>query len=288
MTPRIHLLPLLFCTACTASQELPVIDLASCDEQTYRITSVQVPFNATSAIEASIDIDQDELTDNAAGGLIGSLVSTAGETGLEDRVNAGLASNEAPWFLILHRCPEDEALLRLLRGRDSDGDGRFEIEDRELPPARGEIVDGRVQTFGGSGDLPAGIFSDPLGVADQVWTTWTGSASDLQIEGDVLEGRMGMALSPGYFETVASPLAAYFTYHIEQGDSVFGLEMDRNADGIVSITELAETSIFAATLLNPDLDMLGRDGRYRLQGDGVPESLSFSLQIHAEATDALF
>lgn len=102
-------------------------------------------------------------------------------------------------------------------------------------------------------------------------------------DGDALVGTFGVGLAGNYFEVIGRPLAAFFTSRLQAGTSEFAAETDRDGDGIVSLTEFADSALIRATLLNPDLDLLG-NGDYDLGPDGVPESLSFSFSIRAEPT----
>lgn len=259
------------------------IDTLNCTLSTYRIVSADVPLNAVMANAAALDLDADALEDNSGGSALAAFLQQFDSAdGLPLLVNERLASEEAPWFIALNQCPDGRYLFWTLRGEDFNGDGVYELSSREAPPAQGTLVGSSIQvTGGGFGEIPVGIFADPLGEAREIWSSGAGLAAEFSLEDGDVVGKVGLGLADNYFEIIGRPMAAFFTSRLEAGTSDFAAELDTNGDGIVSLAEFEISSIVQATLLNPDLDLLSRDS-YNPGRDGVDDSLSFSFAFRAE------
>jgi hypothetical protein len=259
------------------------VDALNCTLSTYRIVSADVPLNAVMATAAALDLDADALEDNSGGSALAAFLQQFDSAdGLPTLVNERLASEEAPWFIALNQCPDGRYLFWTLRGEDFNGDGVYELSSREAPPAQGTLVGSSIHvTGGGFGEIPVGIFADPLGEAREIWSSGAGLAAEFSLEdGDVI-GKLGLGLADNYFEIIGRPMAAFFTSRLQAGTSEFAADLDTNDDGIVSLAEFEISSIVQATLLNPDLDLLRR-GSYNPGRDGVEDSLSFSFAFRAE------
>jgi hypothetical protein len=71
---------------------------------------------------------------------------------------------------------------------------------------------------GGFGEIPIGIFADPLGEASDIWSTGVALAADFSLEEGDLVGKLGLGLDD-YRERVGRPLAAFFTSRLQAGTS---------------------------------------------------------------------
>lgn len=271
---------------CVADVEEEPIDLARCDMTTYRVVAAEVPLSAVSAADMAIDIDGDGDNDNALGGALAAMLSVyESAQGLPALVNERLQTEDAAWFITLGRCRDDQVLVWSQRGADDDGDGVFTLGERTSAPSRGSFDASGVSARDGNlGAFPAGLFADPLGTADEVWTQGVGLTAELEFDGQALVGRIGLGFTEDYFDTVARPLAAFFTARAAAGTSEFAVEIDEDGDGEVSLSEMRASPLIQALLLNPDLDLL-LGGSYRPSTDERADTTSFSLYVRAEPVE---
>jgi hypothetical protein len=236
------------------------------------------------ARDSALDLDADEAPDNAGGSLLSSLLLQQFESaaGLPALVNERLDSDEVPWFIALDQCADGRYLFWMLRGEDLDGDGVYELSSRDAPPAQGSMVGSSIQVAsGGFGEIPIGIFADPLGEAREIWSSGAGVAAAFTREDGNLIGKLGIGLADDYAEIVGRPIAAFLSSRLQAGTSEFAEDLDTSGDGVVSLAELEASSLIRATLLNPDLDLLRRD-LYDPGRDGMDDSLSFGFFFRAE------
>ena len=285
MKPLTHLLavlPMLATINCVDEPADPVYPEVTCALTTYRIVSADVPLSAVMAATAALDLDADTMKDNAGGGILAAFLQQFESANkLPALVNERLAS-EAPWFIALDQCPDGRYLFWTLRGEDFNGDGVYELSGREAPPAQGTLVGSSIQVAGGGfGEIPIGIFADPLGEAREIWSSGAGLAAAFSLEDGVVVGKLGLGLADNYFEIIGRPLVAFFTSRLQAGTSKFAADLDTNGDGIVSLAEFEQSSFVQATLLAPDLDLL-RNGSYNPGRDGIDDSLSFAFSFRAE------
>tara|TARA_R110002096_G_scaffold239101_1_gene430749 strand:- start:119529 stop:120413 length:885 start_codon:yes stop_codon:yes gene_type:complete len=279
--------PMLASLGCIEGPAEPAqIDTLNCTLDTYRVVSADVPWNAAIARDAAIDLNGDDVPDNSgAGALVLLLQSFESAAGLPDLVNERLQTDEAAWFIAVNQCPDGRYLVWALRGEDQDGDGIFELSNRDAPPAQGIADFATIRVAdGGFGEIPIGIFADPLGEARDIWSSGAGLAAEFQLDDGALVGKVGLGLANDYATIIGRPLAAFFTSRLQAGTSEFAEEVDTNNDGIVSWAELSVNSLVSATILNPDLDLLRNDA-YEPGRDGIEESLSFSFRFRAEPVE---
>ncbi len=281
LTHALALLPVL-AIGCVDEPIEPETAPLNCTLTTYRIVSADVPLSAAMASAAALDLNADTMENNAGGGALAAFLQYFDSAdGLPALVNERLAS-EVPWFIALDQCPDGRYLFWTLRGEDFNGDGVYELSGREAPPAQGTLVGSAIHVAGGGfGEIPVGIFADPLGEAREVWSSGAGLAAAFSLEDGALVGKLGLGLADNYFEIVGRPLAAFFTSRLQAGTSEFATELDTNRDGIVSLAEFEQSSFVQATLLKPDLDLL-RNGSYAPGRDGIDDSLSFAFSFRAE------
>ncbi len=285
-THLLALLPILATAGCVDEPIEPEVAPLNCTLTTYRIVSADVPLTTAMANAVALDLDADTIKDNAGGGVLAAFLQYFDSAdGLPALVNERLAS-EVPWFIALDQCPDGRYLFWTLRGEDFNGDGVYELSGREAPPAQGTLVGSssiRVAD-GGFGEIPVGIFADPLGEAREIWSSGAGLAAAFSLEDGAVVGKLGLGLADNYFEIVGRPMAAFFTSRLQAGTSEFATELDTNRDGIVSLAEFEQSSFVQATLLKPDLDLL-RNGSYNPGRDGIADSLSFAFSFRAEPVD---
>jgi hypothetical protein len=255
---------------------------------TYRITEVMLPTSQRDASYAALNLDGDNSIDNrenAGGSALAALLNNFGSAeGLPALVNERLNSDEAPWFLILNRCEDNVALMWALRGSNPNSEGVYTVEARDALPAVGRYNEDLYVTVsgGGMGQMPVGIFADPLGVATSIWSPGTALAAELFINendtyGQVLSGRLGLALQGNYMDVIAVPMTAYFNERLQAGTSRAAVEMDSNEDGVISIAEFKQ---FGELFLRPDIILY--------EGSEVIEGLSFAIPIWAVPTPVIW
>ncbi len=272
--------------ACGGETAEPIpFDPVDCQLETYRIVSADVPLSASASAAVAVDLDGDGLGDNAGGGTLAFFLQQFDSAAsLPELVNTRLQDDETAWFIALNQCADQRYLFWVLRGQGPDADGVFALSPRDAPPAQGSLVGSTIAVSGGGfGEIPIGIFADPLGEASDIWSSGAGVAGSFERNADTLVGNFGLGLSGDYFEIIGRPLAAFFTSRLQAGTSEFAAKLDTDQSGIISLSELREDEIVEATLLRPDLDLL-RNGIYDPARDGVDDSLSFSFSIRAERT----
>jgi hypothetical protein len=279
-----------------------------------------VPSTSVEAQSVDFDLDGDGTEENALGGLLAALAGTANldirttvlenvedgtvlvladlqatelaaATGVGLRVYLGSSPNPAPCL-----DPEDPTSC----GQHLQGGASFEIDDRSPQDAVvvGQIVGGRFT--GGPGtvrlEIPLATGTDPV-VLDRIGarmeatvgaggTTLAdgklgGASTDADIRAEVLPsvgGVVGAVIAPdctGAFPDCCADEAS-------RGARVLGFfNTDESADCVVTLEELENNDIIAATLLTPDLDLLDADGNYDPGSDGVNDSLSLGVGFTA-------
>lgn len=119
---------------------------------------------------------------------------------------------------------------------------------------------------------PLGALADLRGGADDGWQPVVALAGDLDVAGDEASGVIGLGFGPSYREVIGRSFARWLDALLAAGNTAWGVTIDTDGDGAVSFEEL-DANVLFDLMMTPDLDALG--------DDGVAESISFGIEIHA-------
>ncbi len=279
----------------------------------YVVDELIVPANASQSNAVALDLDGDGIGDNALGGLLGALGSTAGldlQTGVDEQLAAGefilLASvkaqdlvnaNDVGTYVFFGDNPTPAACTDPMDlgtcGKHLDGNGSFDIAANSPPEALivGTLAGGSLAAGPGtvSIELPLGASAIQLDLiaAHIDVTVAAGSLTSGKLGGAITAEDVDSKLMPAVQELIASLLVDCVPVGDDCGcpegssaEQVLGF-FDTNNDCEIPIEELNENSLIDATIRNPDLDLLDADGNFNPNVDGVDDSLSVAVGFSA-------
>ncbi len=280
----------------------------------YVVDTLLVPANATQSSNVAQDLDGDGVEDNALGGLLGALGSTAGldlQTSVDDQLDAGsfilLASikatgltnaNNVGTFVFFGENPTPAACTDPLDqdtcGKHLNGSASFEIAANSPTDALmvGTLAGGGLTAGPGtvSIELPLGdeaIQLDLIAAHIDVTVTADGLTSG-KLGGAITEDDVDTKLMPAVQSLIAGLITDDCTPVGEDCGCVNGSSgsqvldfFDSNNDCMVPLAELNANSLIDATIRNPDLDLLDATGAFNPNSDGVNDSLSIGVGFSA-------
>lgn len=292
----------------TAPDAAPVADAAPPDAAPpvdfwFVMDSVQVPESATDASTLALDLDGDDVADNALGGLLAALHGQADMPVAAAQMQA-IDAGRALTLVRLGEVDLDEGgsvPVQVVPGEDLDddpGDNFSGTEPFALAPVEGAagelpgtLADGRLRAGPGTVPVLLAVGGDPANV---VALRGFGGRIESFASGLVLaEGRFGAAFADDEVDTRLIPaLAAGMDLMVQRDcpDAVCEpgspsenllLFFDDDEDGRITAYELRTNSLISSTIGNPDLDLLDEDGDYNPGVDGVKDSLSLGLGFTA-------
>ena len=265
----------------------------------YVFDSIQVPRTPDDAARAALDLDGDGDGDNKLGALFALIEDQSGFS-LGARTTSALATGR---LIALASLTTPLVEVGLRRGADLDGDPADNASGEEafaVVPLTG--ADGYLYGSIHEGVLTAGPGHAPVQLAfDREVAVLALSALSVRVRWTVAEdgardGVVAFALTRAMVEgqllpALADGLNAQVNRDCPSQSSPFcepdsdGEEIltffDDDEDGSVSVTELTENSLLAATIGNPDLDLLDLKGEPDPAGDGANDSLSFGFAFTA-------
>lgn len=284
----------------------------------YVVSELVVPGNASQATNVALDLDGDGLKDNALGGLLGSLATTAG-LDLQSTVDEQLAAasfvllasvkatdlvnaNGVGTYVFFGENPSpaactDPADLSTC-GKHFSGSASFDIAANSPSDAviAGTLAGGALLAGPGtvSIELPLGTGAplqlDLIAAHLDVGVSATGLTSG-KLGGAITADDVDNKLMPAVATLVADLIAESCTpagadcgcTEGSAGASVLDF-FDSNSDCAVPLAELMENSLIDATLRNPDLDLLiDATGEFSPNTDGIEDSLSIGVGFSAVA-----
>lgn len=275
----------------------------------YVMDAIRVPESADQAVGVALDIDRDGRPDNALGGLLAALHSTA------DLAIASVQTELVESGRILQLVGIDAASLDdadgvpvvVSRGSDLDGDAADNFSGAEpfaLDPLDG--ADGQLVGMIAAGRLRAGPGTIPIqlamfgvtpevialrGVGGRLRTAASvdgltlgrlcGALSDEEVDGTLLP-----AMAAAVDSLVRRDCPGGACTPDTQGEQLAAL-FDDNEDGTVPEEEFRDNSLIASTIGNPDLDLFDADGVFDPNVDGIKDSLSLCLGFTAVPARAI-
>lgn len=296
---------------------LPV-DCSSSSSFNYVLSALTIPQNATEAQNLSLDIDGDNVTENALGGLLGALGSTA-DLDMQTATDAQVATGS---FIQLFGL--EAALLTDSSAADvcTFEGASPSIQPCTIPDNLGTCGqhlagtasfsiagDGPVATVV-TGGIASGDFESPASAAST--TTFVALSlmdgtplvlplasarirATTSTAGSLMSGIVGGGLSEANIDTIFLPaFAASIQAQIDTDCTGVGVDcgcvggssgesllsfFDTNDDCDVPTTELLDNALIGATLRNPDLDLLDAAGNPGV--DGVADHLSAAFGFSA-------
>ncbi|MCP4445318.1 MAG: hypothetical protein GY811_08240 [Myxococcales bacterium] len=280
----------------------------------YVVDELTIPASTSEAGQVALDLDGDGIGDNALGGLLGALSSTAGldlQTGVDEQLVAGdfvlLASvkaqdlenaNDVGTYIFFGDNPTPAACTDVLDlttcGKHLDGFGSFDIAANSPSDAVivGTLASGSLTAGPGSVsiELPLGaaaIQLDLIAAHIDVSVSANGLSSG-KLGGAITEADVDSVLMPAVQELIASLIAENCTPAGDDCGCVTGSSgeqvlsfFDTNNDCEIPLAELDENGLIDATIGNPDLDLLDADGNFNPNVDGVDDSLSVAVGFNA-------
>ena len=285
------------------------------DHYGYVLDDLVVPATVNQASQVGLDIDGDGTVDNALGGLLAALATSAGldlqgtvseqlavgspiiladvqatslssATGVGVQVFLGGDANPAP-------CADENDTVC---GGHLEGGASFSIAMDYDALVVGSIVNG--QFSGGPGEVTIELsLSEGPGVPVRL----VGARLQMGVtEGGLTAGKLGGALTEEDIQNDLLPaivgiidgLLAECTGEAPNccepdstGEQVLGF-FDTNEDCMVTQQELEDNSIISSTIGNPDLDLFDENGDFNPNSDNEKDSLSVGIGF--TATSAVF
>jgi hypothetical protein len=193
----------------SAPTPLEGLEQAPCEltDEEFAIVGVDLPRNAQEAERLGFDLDGDPegRVDNAAGVLLALLQTHHGaQIDLQERVNRQL--RKLSWHLRVQRCSASSHARVILEGPG----------DTPTVPAVGVADGDSIRAAGGIGAVPPALLFDlESGGTPTGWSLGLSFAAELTIDGDQLDGRIGLGLLPSEIAREASDA---FVAEIAVGD----------------------------------------------------------------------
>lgn len=281
----------------------------------YVINELVIPATATESRNLALDLDGNGMTENALGGLLAALASTADldlQTGVDEQLADAtfilLASIKATdlanadgvgTYILFGANPTPAACTDpmdiMTCGKHLGGMGSFDIAADSPSDAvlAGTLAGGELTTNPGtvSIELPLGDTA-PLAI-DLIGAQINASVSATGITA----GKLGGAITAEDVDNKLIPsvqvlLAELITEGCtptandcgctagSSGESVLNL-FDSDSDCVVPVAELMSNGLIGATLRNPDVDLLDANGDFNPNSDGIPDSLSLAIGFTA-------
>jgi hypothetical protein len=279
-------------------------DAALRDGLWYLMDSIAVPETSDEAVTVALDLDGDGQPDNALGGLLAALHSSADLPIAAVQMEAVTAGHILQLVGIDAGSLDDADPVPVLvaRGVDLDGDAGDNASGAEpfaLDPLDG--ADGQLTGLLVGGRLRAGPGTAPIqlamfGVTPEV-VALRGVGARLRAasvtDGAMAGGRTCGALTEEDADSILIPAMARAVDSIVQRDcdgatcdpdtqgEQLAAFFDDNSDGMVPEEEFAGNSLIESTIGNPDLDLYDADGNFDPRVDGVKDSLSLCLGFTA-------
>lgn len=292
-----------------------VIDPAGMHTQ-YVADTLAIPSNATESKNLAMDLDGDGETENALGGLLGALATTADldlQTGINEQIADAsfilLASIKATdlvnasgvgAYIFFGENPMPAACTDVLDpdtcGKHLAGGASFTIAPNSPSDSvlAGTLAGGDLATDSGtvSIELPLGdtapLQIDLIGAQLQT-TVGATSLTSGRIGGAITADDVDNKLIPAVQVLVADIVAEDCPNAVPDncmcvadsaGASVLTF-FDTDNDCLIPVAELMSNSLIGATLRNPDLDLLDATGAYNPNDDGINDSLSLAIGFTA-------
>lgn len=240
---------LLAASGCTDDQA--PLDPATCDAPTsYRVASVLVPRNNPEARETALDLDGDELVDNQAGMIAGTLHGQVGPLLDLTRTASARFANDVTWTIAVQHCPDH-----------GDGDGAvvsLTSSTGSVSQLIGRMKNGVIIATGYEGDMPVSTLFDAAGTfGDPGWIPAARAKIEVrELAADRIEGTVTMALdSQATLEALARPLTPFFNAYPEELGFIIDY-FDDDKSGQLTVEEIT-TSNLAHALVAPDLELPG-------------------------------
>jgi hypothetical protein len=280
----------------------------------YVADSIKVPASSSEATTYALNIAGSDMPDNALGGLLSALATTA-DLDVSGTVNEAVESGQVILLVDVQAtaldaasgvgttvylgtnpdpaaCTDPEDLATC--GQHLMGDATFDIDEDSPDNALviGSIVGGTFNGGPGSVTLQiplsegaAPISLDLIGARMQVGVTEDGLTSG-KLGGAITMEDINTKVIPAVSDVVADLIAedctGAFPDCCEDTESTGATTLDffndpDSEDCEVTEAELRDNSIIKSTLLNPDLDLLDGDGNYNPDDEGTKDSLSLGV-----------
>ncbi len=239
---------------------------------TYRVDSITLPTDATTANNDGFDLYGTGELDNQLGAVMAAFVDNIAPVYYAPNTVANAAfTGGVDWEIVTETCPDTgEVRVRL---------GSF---GGSTPRAVGTRSGSAITATAGCAEVPVGSI---VGNTDTGWTLAEDMAVSLTVGDGEMSGRFGVALDPTAIpELVAVPLAPAATLEeaATGGDSgTVGYILDTNQDGVITVDEILSWPLLTA--------LLATDSPPDAQPAGEPHCttasawLSLAAQIHAIA-----
>ncbi len=279
----------------------------------FVVNDLIVPASASEATAVALDLNDDGLPDNALGGLLGALATTAGldlQSGVNDQLAAAtftlllsmkatdlVNANGAGAYLFFGENPTPAACTDpadpLTCGKHLAGGASFDVAANSPSDAVivGQIAGGNFT--GGPGNVSIEL---PLGEGTPLRMDLIAAHLDVEVGSDnLMSGKLGGAITKEDVENKLMPAVQSLVAGIIDEDCTgagdncgcpdasTGLTVlnffDENDDCEIPLQELMDNSLVGATILNPDLDLLDEAGNFNPGVDGKEDSLSISIGI---------
>jgi hypothetical protein len=268
--------------ACRQTPDLPGATPLSCtgpsETRTLRIDRIDVPFDASAALETGIDVDGDETSDNQNAAVLGALAAALPGVGdaAPARIQARVDSDTI-WLIGIAQC-DGNARVTLSRG-ELDGTSVRIVEEGAVPAA-GVATDRHVAASQGIGLLPLGAIVDLSDTGLDDWHPTYPTTIALDLATGEAVGTIAGAIAPDYRPVFEDGILPTMQARLEGGDTTWA--PDDNEDGVITRDELERDDVFEILML-PDVDVGGDalDPPATPDTDGEPESLSFGVGFHA-------
>jgi len=281
----------------------------------YVLDSVLVPATPNEASQVALDIDGDDRGDNALGGLLAALASSA-DLDLQGEVDAQVAAGGVIILADVQATDLSSATgvgLQVFLGGNANpapctdendpstcgqhlqGGASFDVTMDYDALVVGQIVGG--QLSGGPGEVTIEL---ALAEGSTVPVRLVGARVETAITADGLtNGRLGGAIHEDDIENELMPAIVDLIEGIlaecdpeavpccpegSTGEQVLAF-FDADDSCTVDQAELEENQLISSTIGNPDLDLFDETGAFNPNTDGTAESLSLGVGFSAVSAE---
>ena len=283
-----------------------VSDAGSGTARWYVFDSIAVARTSPEATAHALDLDGDGEVDNKLGGLFAAL-DVQSSYSLGSRTASAVTTGRLIELQSIDASDFDDsevAAVGLARGADLDGDPDDNFsgsESFEVVPVAGAggLLYGAIE----GGELAAGPGRAAIQLAfDREVPVLAFSPLSTRVrcqvaDSGLADGVIGFGIAEDrVVDTVLPALAAGLNATVDrqcqpscpagsEGEAFLSF-FDDDGDGAISVEELTSNALLAATINNPDLDLLDGEGNPTPGGDGINDSLSFGFGFTAVGAGA--
>lgn len=249
----------------------------------YTISAMQIASNGSEAQAVALDVDSDGPTENALGGLLGTLTSIAAMD-FQTPTTAMVDTDAYVQKIAIDTAAAETNVCTY----SVDSGGVFGIAAAITAGSLESLNPGNrhsTAVVAMSFDLVEGFVVLPMRSAKIAATFSAPGLTDGRIAGGLSQDTVDNIFVPALHTKVTNDIAAGCTGCDCSAGSAGGNALaffDTDGNCQVPLQEFLDNALIQATIANPDLDLLDADGLPNINTDGVPDHWSFALGFTAQ------